>query len=266
MFWHEAGQGDAILLLHGTWQDSSQWHPLLQILARDYHCIAPDLLGFGESSAASAPYSIELEAENMAALLSRLRIGPVYLVGHSVGAWVALAMAQRYPDRVRGVLVIEPEGFRPPSLKGRWWADRWLVAPWSPLSWVWPPLSPLLQRVGSKGWLGAWHRRRQRLRHAPAACQLLFRRRQSEISAELVSAPAIPQTMPLGIIESTQADATTQALTQACLQALPQASHYGVPYADNALSLKPEAIADAVIELTHTFSARHVFPVEPVAT
>lgn len=249
LFWHEAGRGDAVLFLHGTWQDSSQWYGLLQQLAPNFHCIAPDLLGFGESSAAQSSYSVALEVESLATLLTRLRVQRVYLVGHSLGAWVALALAQRYPDRVHGVLAIDPEGFEPPVLGHRWALDRWLVAPWSPLTWGLWAMSPLLQRFKPEGWLLRLRQRRQRLCHAPAATQLLFRRRRPEILSELASARPAPLAVPLVVLESAQASAVAHHLTHACLQTFPQAHHQIVPAADNALGLKPEAVAEALVEL-----------------
>jgi pimeloyl-ACP methyl ester carboxylesterase len=252
LFWHEAGRGDAILFLHGTWQDSSQWYELLQHLSSKFHCIAPDLLGFGESSVAQSPYSIALETESLETLLTRLRLQRVYLVGHSLGAWVALALAQRYPERVKGVLAIAPEGFEPQALSRRWALDRWLVAPWSPLAWCFWAMSPLLQRFKAQGWLLRLRQRRQRLHHAPAAARLLFRRRRSEILAELASSQLAPLLVPLVVLESVEADAVAHQLTHACLQTFPQAYHQLVPAADNALGLDPEVVANALVELTAT--------------
>jgi pimeloyl-ACP methyl ester carboxylesterase len=252
LFWHEAGRGDTVLFLHGTWQDSSQWYPLLQTLAQDFHCIAPDLLGFGESSATSASHSIALEVESLEALMSHLRVGQVYLVAHSLGAWVALALAQRYPERVKGVLVIEPEGFMPRALQGRWRLDRWLMAPWSPLAWGLGVLSPLMQRLGARGGLRQWQQRRQRLRSAPVACHLLFRRRWAEIVAELVSTRPDPLEMPLVVVESDFTSATAHHLTQACLATFPQATHQILPGTDHGPDIKPEAICDVLSQVVET--------------
>ena len=246
LFWHEAGQGDAILFLHGTWNDSSQWDALLTSMASCYHCLAPDLLGFGESSAATASYSIALEAESLEALITRLRVPKVSIVAHSLGAWVALALAQRYPERVRGLLIIEPEGFAPKVLRRRWRLDRWLVAPWSPLAWGLQCFTPLLQWFKQGEWL---QQRRHRLRIAPAACQLLFQRRQAEIKAELIPNHPPSWQGPMIVVEAAHGSSPAHHLTHACLQTFPQARHQILPGADNALGFKHEALGDVLAEL-----------------
>jgi pimeloyl-ACP methyl ester carboxylesterase len=246
LFWHEAGQGDAVVFLHGTWYDSSQWLPLVDQLASQYHCIAPDLLGFGESSRLISPYSIALEVESLQALLTMLRIQRVHIVAHSLGAWVGLGLAQRYPDRVKGVMAIEPEGFTAQSLRGRWGLDRWLVATWSPLAWALSGLAPLAKSLGGQRRLPQWQRRQQRLRSNPAACQLLFRRRRSELEAELINAQSWGATLPLVVAEADQSSPAAHHLTAACLQAFPQATHHLLPTAPNPLGLKHGAVEDVI--------------------
>jgi haloalkane dehalogenase len=73
IFWHEVGQGTAIVFLHGSTDDSSQWLSVIEHLSEDYHCFAPDLLGFGESERPNVHYSIDLEVECLADLLEALR-------------------------------------------------------------------------------------------------------------------------------------------------------------------------------------------------
>lgn len=248
LFWQEAGQGETILFLHGTWHDSSQWLPLLQVLAPYYHCIAPDLLGFGESAATSA-CSIALEVESLHDLLAPLRVQNFYIVAHSLGAWVALAMAQACPDRVKGIVVIEPEGFTVQALKRRWRLDRWLSGGWSPLAWLLSSTGPLLDRLNQGSWLHHWQQRRQRLRHAPTACRLLFRRRWSEIKAELIPTVSPELPMPIAVVESDNSTVIAHHLTQACLQEFPQSSHHILPAAANGLDLKYAAIGDVIWQM-----------------
>ncbi len=251
LFWHEAGQGDTIVFLHGTWHDSSQWHPVLQELAPQYHCIAPDLLGFGESSGAHGPDSIALQVESLETLLTQLRVQRVYLVAHSLGAWVALNLAQQHPDRVRGIFVMAPEGFAPKALQGRWRLDRWLVAPWSPLAWFLQGMTPLLKRPRQNSWLNQWWQRRQRLRHAPAACRLLFRRRRLAVMAELVSAAGAQPTPPLIVAESDQASLIPHHLALACLQMFSEANHQILPHAANSLGIEPSALSNALLDFVN---------------
>ena len=83
--WHEGGnpQGETILLLHGSWHDSTQWLPLMQAMATVYHCLAPDLLGFGESLRdGKTPYSVALQVDMLHSWLSALRHRAIS-TGHS---------------------------------------------------------------------------------------------------------------------------------------------------------------------------------------
>ena len=89
IFWREIGQGPSLVFLHGSWDDSSQWLPTIEHLSPYYQCFAPDLLGFGDSERPNVHYSIDLEVECLAQYLDTLKLREVYLIGHSVGGWVA---------------------------------------------------------------------------------------------------------------------------------------------------------------------------------
>ncbi|MEB3290252.1 MAG: alpha/beta fold hydrolase [Leptolyngbya sp.] len=190
LFWHEAGRGETLVFLHGSWQDSGQWLPVMEAMAADYHSLAPDLIGFGESASTAPVHSVALEVEALHTLLQALRISRCVLVGHSLGAWVALRYAQNYPQQVRGLVLVEPEGWANPQTAQRWRLDRWLVSPIS-------PLITLAAWLGGKGRQRTWQRRRHLLRQSPAACQMLFRRRLADIVAEQVDPNQWPQTGPI---------------------------------------------------------------------
>ena len=211
VFWQEVGRGQPVVFLHGTWSDSGQWQPLLQQLSPHYHCLAVDLLGCGESSRLKpSEYSIALQVAALHELLSALRIGPVYVVAESLGGWVAAQLALQYPDRVRGLVLMAPEGVA----LGR--PDRWRTYRRSlnPLVGLWLWLSrPLAKATGrERDWLKARHLRRQLLKHR-AACKLLFNRKKSAIAAEqLQDTDRIP--CPVLFIEGESASVESQALNQ----------------------------------------------------
>lgn len=189
IFWDEAGdtRRPAIVFLHGSWHDRRQWQDIIHQTRQHFHCLAPDLLGFGNSVATRTPTSIEMEVAHLHEFLSTLKLHPVYLVGHSLGAWIAASYTLKYPDLVRGVVAISPEGF---SLTG-----------WQKYS----PLTKLLlaHPVLFKLWLkgleatisisdGAYPLVRsqaywQYLSQFPTTCHLLFQRSNREIRQELVA-------------------------------------------------------------------------------
>ncbi|NJO70702.1 MAG: alpha/beta fold hydrolase [Oscillatoriales cyanobacterium RM1_1_9] len=85
LFWREAGQGITIVFLHGQGQDGSQWLSVVQELSEQYHCLIVDLPGCGESDQFPGHYSIQAMTEILAEYLQALKVGRIYLVGHSVG-------------------------------------------------------------------------------------------------------------------------------------------------------------------------------------
>ena len=106
IFWREVGLGPSLVFLHGSWDDGSQWLRTIEHLSPDFQCFAPDLLGFGDSERPNVHYSIDLEVECLAQYLDNLNLRQVYLIGHSVGGWVAASYAIKYPDRVQGLVLL----------------------------------------------------------------------------------------------------------------------------------------------------------------
>lgn len=106
------GEKVPLLLVHGFGASIEHWRHNLQPLAQGRRVYALDLLGFGASEKAVAPYSTGgLWAEQVYDFWQTLIQRPVVLVGHSLGSLVCLAVAVRYPQMVRGlVLVTLPDG------------------------------------------------------------------------------------------------------------------------------------------------------------
>src|SRR6478736_9644136 len=84
-----AGQGDPIVLLHGYAQDSRMWLPLMTELAKTHTVIAPDLRGFGQSSAPTNGYTKAAMAQDVHALVQSLNYDRIRLVGHDIVLMVA---------------------------------------------------------------------------------------------------------------------------------------------------------------------------------
>ncbi|MEC4803255.1 MAG: alpha/beta hydrolase [Jaaginema sp. PMC 1079.18] len=185
IFWREVGQeGRPIVFLHGGEHDSSQWLPLLEKLGQNNRGFAPDLLGFGDSEYPKVHHSIQLQVECLAAYLDALRLESVYLVGHSLGAWIAASYALQNRDRVAGLILISPLGVRENSDRKHWRTERSLLNPLTPL--ILKILAPFAKVIGKNRHLKALSQRRAELRQFPTFCQLLLRRRATEISAELL--------------------------------------------------------------------------------
>lgn len=111
----DAGSGPAVLLIHGGHGGWYHWIENVEALARTRRVIAPDLPGFGESSASTATSSLQGFADELFALLDGLRIEQVDIVAFSFGACVAACMANVAPRRVRSLAIANPAGMGPVS-------------------------------------------------------------------------------------------------------------------------------------------------------
>jgi pimeloyl-ACP methyl ester carboxylesterase len=105
--WFRAGGGPNVALLHGFGGAATNWTLVAPALAERCRVLVPELPGHGGSSALPGPAErLDPYADRMAALLDE----PSVVVGHSLGAVVALRMAIRRPDLVRGVLLAGSAG------------------------------------------------------------------------------------------------------------------------------------------------------------
>jgi 3-oxoadipate enol-lactonase len=96
----EAGSGQPIVLLHGYCGSHQYWDEVIPSLSQSGRVITLDLRGHGASSAGEGVYSMEQLAEDLVQLLDKLKLPKVNLFGHSVGGYIALAFAERYPERL----------------------------------------------------------------------------------------------------------------------------------------------------------------------
>jgi len=106
MAYAERGAGHPLLFVHGYPLNHLIWEPQLNNLGDLVHMIAPDLRGHGESDPVPGPYSMELLADDLAALLDALEIRQKVIVcGLSMGGYVALAFWRKYADRMRALIL-----------------------------------------------------------------------------------------------------------------------------------------------------------------
>ncbi|MEV4319378.1 alpha/beta fold hydrolase [Actinocrispum sp. NPDC049592] len=105
-----AGSGPAILLIHGISDNSATWAPILPALSSRYTVIAPDLLGHGASDKPRADYAAAAYACGMRDLLTVLDVERVTVVGHSLGAGVAMQFAYQFPERCERLVLVGSGG------------------------------------------------------------------------------------------------------------------------------------------------------------
>ena len=102
----DKGSGEKVVLLHGFCESKEIWNLLLPALSQRYHVLAPDLPGFGENHPINAQVSIESMAMQIAAWMQQHAVDECHLVGHSMGGYAALALADKYPEMVKGLCLL----------------------------------------------------------------------------------------------------------------------------------------------------------------
>lgn len=233
LFWREVGTGAPIIFLHGTWTDSSQWVKVMEILSREFHCFAPDLLGFGESEFPNIHYSVNLQVELINEFLDALKLERVYLVGHSLGGWIAATHALKYPERVSKLILISPEGVGIEGIESHWQRMRNILMRSDFTFGLLRLIRPLAKLFGWKINVEADLKLRQIMEGSPTACELIFNRQNAEIKAELLDNRLygmMPPTLILQGGEDSQEAVTkskiyTQSIHGAKLQFMAHAGH-----------------------------------------
>ena len=102
----DTGKGNAVVLLHGFLENQTMWQDLVPELSKKNRVITLDLLGHGETECLGYVHSMEENADVVQAVLSKLRIRKAIFVGHSMGGYVALAFAEMYPEKLRGLVLL----------------------------------------------------------------------------------------------------------------------------------------------------------------
>ena len=101
------GPGPVVVLIHGFALDLTFWDTQRATLGSMYRVIAPDLRGHGKSAAPEGIYPIDEMADDVIELLDSLKISePVVVGGLSMGGYVSLSLAVRYPKRLRGLILM----------------------------------------------------------------------------------------------------------------------------------------------------------------
>jgi pimeloyl-ACP methyl ester carboxylesterase len=104
------GDGPALLLVHGYPLNRAMWRAQRDALVGlGWRGILPDLRGFGDSQATPPPYSMDLFADDLAALLDHLGLERVALGGLSMGGYIAFAFWRRHAARVRALVLADTQ-------------------------------------------------------------------------------------------------------------------------------------------------------------
>jgi pimeloyl-ACP methyl ester carboxylesterase len=131
----EAGQGEALVLIHGWPQHWYMWRNQIPDLAKRYRVICPDLRGFGWSDAPKNGYEKEQLATDVISLLDAIGIKEFRLMAHDWGGWIGFLLCLRYPQRVKQYLALNvPHPFQRVDARVlgllRFWYQIVIATPW----------------------------------------------------------------------------------------------------------------------------------------
>ncbi|NNF61942.1 MAG: alpha/beta fold hydrolase, partial [Gammaproteobacteria bacterium] len=107
----DSDEGEPLLLLHGFTADKDHWTRVARHLTDKFRVIAPDLPGFGASTRdPQLDYSIDAQAQRVAAFADALGLQQFHLGGSSMGGAIAAVLSARYPQRVQSLWLLAPGG------------------------------------------------------------------------------------------------------------------------------------------------------------
>jgi pimeloyl-ACP methyl ester carboxylesterase len=102
-----AGQGSAVVLLHGYAETGHMWRPIMPLLAERHTVVVPDLRGAGGSAKPPGGYDKKNMAVDIHELTRSLRLDRVRIVGHDIGLMVAYAYAAQFPEATERVVLMD---------------------------------------------------------------------------------------------------------------------------------------------------------------
>jgi len=102
----DTGKGTAVVLIHGFLENANMWQNVVPMLAKRNRVITIDLLGHGKTDCIGYVHSMELFAETIEVVLKHLQIRKCILVGHSLGGYIALAFAEKHPQKIKGLCLM----------------------------------------------------------------------------------------------------------------------------------------------------------------
>ncbi|MCC6573210.1 MAG: alpha/beta hydrolase [Planctomycetes bacterium] len=106
MTYTDVGRGAPLLFVHGFPLSRGAWRKQISVFKKTHRCVAPDLRGLGASATPGGTITMAHMAEDLAALIAHLNAGPVTLIAHSMGGYVALAFARQFPKLLRGLVLV----------------------------------------------------------------------------------------------------------------------------------------------------------------
>ncbi|WP_411766279.1 alpha/beta fold hydrolase [Winogradskyella sp. A3E31] len=106
VYFTDSKNGIPVVFLHGFLENSSMWHTLIEALPSTYRFVCIDLPGHGKTDNFGYIHTMEDMAEMVYFVLKHLKIESAFMIGHSMGGYVALALAETHPEVFRGLCLM----------------------------------------------------------------------------------------------------------------------------------------------------------------
>jgi pimeloyl-ACP methyl ester carboxylesterase len=149
------GKGKQILCIHGITANSRFWDRLASALAPHHRVIAMDLRGRGLSDKPPTGYSIEHHCKDVLALMNDQGLQRPMLMGHSLGAFISLVFAARYPHRVDRLILVDGGGKLSETQMAKVFAG--IKPSLDRLGQVFPSLEAYLNQMKQASYLQPWN-------------------------------------------------------------------------------------------------------------
>jgi 2-succinyl-6-hydroxy-2,4-cyclohexadiene-1-carboxylate synthase len=105
------GTGKSLVFIHGYLENLKMWKDLAQVLSKHYQIILLDLPGHGDSQVYDEVHTMELMAGKVKETLNYLEVSEALFIGHSMGGYVILALAELYPSLVKSFVLLNSTSF-----------------------------------------------------------------------------------------------------------------------------------------------------------
>jgi pimeloyl-ACP methyl ester carboxylesterase len=261
IYWREWGQGPTIVFLHGTWETARQWDQLINLMEPAYRFVSIDLPGFGDSICPELPTTIAQHVQMVDDFLKSMRLNDIYLVGHSLGSWVAASYAIRHGDRVKGLMLLSPEGLELPN-DGLDWAKKRRILRNKPMHWsLQEAIAPLTEINGQPSGARLRAQARELMLANQSLCRLIYDRSWPEIQGEQLNELVADLAVPLLILQGSEDEARSIEMSQAYRDLAPQAQLRSMSGTMDLVDQYPEVVAEEL----HGFIQGLIEHPQPVA-
>lgn len=147
-------QGSPIICIHGLTANAFYFQAIAENLARDHRVFAYDLRGRGESDQPEHGYSVPIHANDLAMLIDALELEQPVILGHSLGALIALYFAAHFPDKLSKLIL--GDGGAPLHWENIEGQPAWLTAAVNRLGVTFPSIEEYIRRQKATPYLGPY--------------------------------------------------------------------------------------------------------------